>query len=406
MIQYVAMGKIPPKPHTTHYEDGKLLMEHCHTREGFEGAFSILYYRTPPTDENAVEKLAIPGFCPFEPLAEQPLHRRHIKTQDMKLKGDFLDARRVLMFNSDVQISMVKPTEKTPRFFSNGDGDELYFVNRGKGRIETLFGVLPFKDRDYLLIPRSTPYRIHWDGPDPDFLVFEGRGFIDVPKEWRNRHGQITMYAPYSHRDFHGPTELLKYDPALHGSGTFKLVVKRDDVLTVHLHKHFPFEVVGWDGTVYPVAFNIHDYQPKTSTIHLPPTIHLTFAGNDFVVCSFVPRKVDYFDRGESKAIPCPYGHASVHMDEILFYVAGNFTSRRGIDSGSISLHPAGIPHGPHPGTYEKSVGHDRTSELAVMCDTYKTLKLTTVAHELEDKDYHLTWLSKESGGPDTPGAR
>lgn len=406
MIQYVAMGKIPPKPHTTHYEDGKLLMEHCHTREGFEGAFSILYYRTPPTDENAVEKLAIPGFCPFEPLAEQPLHRRHIKTQDMKLKGDFLDARRVMMFNSDVQISMVKPTEKSPRFFSNGDGDELYFVNRGKGRIETLFGVLPFKDRDYLLIPRSTPYRIHWDGPDPDFLVFEGRGFIDVPKEWRNRHGQITMYAPYSHRDFHGPTELLKYDAAQHGTGTFRLVVKRDDVLTVHLHKHFPFEVVGWDGTVYPVSFNIHDYQPKTSTIHLPPTIHLTFAGNEFVVCSFVPRKVDYFDRGESKAIPCPYGHASVHMDEILFYVAGNFTSRRGIDSGSISLHPAGIPHGPHPGTYEKSVGHDRTSELAVMCDTYKLLRLTKVAHELEDKDYHLTWLSKESGGPDTPGAR
>ncbi|GMU34900.1 MAG: homogentisate 1,2-dioxygenase [Planctomycetia bacterium] len=406
MIQYVAMGKIPPKPHTTHYEDGKLLMEHCHTREGFEGAFSILYYRTPPTDENAVEKLAIPGFCPFEPLAEQPLYRRHIKTQDMKLKGDFLDARRVLLFNNDVQISMVKPTEMSPRFFSNGDGDELYFVNRGKGRIETLFGVLPFKDRDYLLIPRSTPYRIHWDGPDPDFLVFEGRGFIDVPKEWRNRHGQITMYAPYSHRDFHGPTELLKYDAAQHGTGTFRLVVKRDDVLTVHLHKHFPFEVVGWDGTVYPVAFNIHDYQPKTSTIHLPPTIHLTFAGNDFVVCSFVPRKVDYFDRGESKAIPCPYGHASVHMDEILFYVAGNFTSRRGIDSGSISLHPAGIPHGPHPGTYEKSVGHDRTSELAVMCDTYKLLRLTKVAHELEDKDYHLTWLSKESGGPDAPGAR
>lgn len=406
MIQYVAMGKIPPKPHTTHYEDGKLLMEHCHTREGFEGAFSILYYRTPPTDENAVEKLAIPGFCPFEPLAEQPLYRRHIKTQDMKLKGDFLDARRVLLYNNDVQISMIKPTEMSPRFFSNGDGDELYFVNRGKGRIETLFGVLPFRDRDYLLIPRSIPYRIHWEGPDPDFLVFEGRGFIDVPKEWRNRHGQITMYAPYSHRDFHGPTELLKYDAAQHGSGTFRLVVKRDDVLTVHLHKHFPFEVVGWDGTVYPVAFNIHDYQPKTSTIHLPPTIHLTFAGNDFVVCSFVPRKVDYFDRGESKAIPCPYGHASVHMDEILFYVAGNFTSRRGIDSGSISLHPAGIPHGPHPGTYEKSVGHDRTSELAVMCDTYKLLRLTKVAHELEDKDYHLTWLSKESGGPDAPGAR
>jgi homogentisate 1,2-dioxygenase len=406
MIHYHSLGKNPPKPHTAFYEEGKLLMEHCHTREGFEGPFSILYYRTPPTDENAVERFAIPGFCPFEQLTEQPLHRRHIKTQDLKLKGDFLDARRVLLFNSDVQMSMVKPTEKTARFFSNGDGDELYYVYRGSGRIESLFGVLPFKERDYVLIPRSTPYRIHWDGGNPEFFVFEGRGFIDIPKEWRNRHGQITMYAPYTHRDFRAPQELLKYDKTSHGSGPFRLVVKREDTLTVHIHQHFPFDIVGWDGSVYPVAFSIDDYQPKTSTIHLPPTIHVTFAGNEFVVCSFVPRKVDYYDRDGVKSIPCPYGHASVHMDEILFYVAGNFTSRRGIDSGSISLHPYGIPHGPHPGTYEKSIGSDRTSELAVMCDTYKPLHLTRVAHDIEDKDYHLTWVSKESGEADAPGAR
>ena len=406
MIHYHSLGKKPAKPHTTFYEDGKLLMEHCHTREGFEGPFSILYYRIPPTDENAVERIGIPGFCPFERLAEQPLYRRHIKTQNLKAQGDFLDARRVLLFNSDVQMSMVKPTEMSPRFFSNGDGDELYFVYKGSGRFETLFGVLPFKERDYVLIPRATPSRIHWDGENPQFFVFEGRQFIDIPKEWRNRHGQITMYAPYTHRDFRVPMELLKYDKAAHGAGPFKLVVKREDTLTVHIHQHFPFDVAGWDGTVYPFAFSINDYQPKTSTIHLPPTIHVTFAGNEFVVCSFVPRKVDYFNREDAKAIPCPYGHASVHMDEILFYVDGNFTSRRGIDSGSISLHPAGIPHGPHPGTYEKSVGTDRTSELAVMCDTYKQLHLTTVAHDIEDKDYHLTWVSKEGGGVDAPGAR
>jgi len=403
MIHRHALGRVPPKPHTAfHDEDGKLLMEHCHTREGFDGPYSILYYRTPPTDENAVENLAIPGFCPFEPLAEQPLYRRHIKTQDLRLRGDFLDARRLLLFNADVQMSMVKSTATSSRFLANGDGDELYFAYKGSGRFETLFGVLPFREHDYVLLPRATPYRIHWEGANPEFFVFEGRGFIDIPREFRNRAGQITMYAPYTHRDFRVPQSLLSYDRSLHGTAPFKLVVKREDRLTVHLHQHFPCEVVGWDGYVYPVAFNIHDYQPKTGLIHLPPTIHVTFAGNNFVVCSFVPRKVDYHE----KAIPCPYGHASVHMDEILFYVAGNFTSRRGIDSGSISLHPSGIPHGPHPGTYEKSIGTERTSELAVMCDTYKQLLLTKVAHDLEDKDYHLTWVSKEGGGVDVPGAR
>ncbi len=408
MITYMKLGKVPPKQHVTFYEEGKLLMEQCFTRQGFEGPYSILYFRTPPTDENAVESLAIPGFCPFEPLAEQPLYRRHIKTQNLQLKGDFLDARRVLLFNSDIQMSMVKPTEPSPRFFVNGDGDELYFVYKGSGRIESIFGVTAFRERDYVLIPRGTPYRIAWDagGPPHEYFVFEGRGWIDIPKEFRNSSGQITDYSPYCNRDFRGPEKLLAFDEKSHGKPPYRLVVKRDDKLTVHLFKHFPHDVVGWDGSVYPVAFSINDYQPKTASVHLPPTIHITFAGNEFVVCSFVPRKVDYFDRDGHKAIPCPYGHASVHMDEILFYVDGNFTSRRGIDSGSISLHPAGIPHGPHPGTYEKSIGHDRTSELAVMCDTYKQLKLTKTAHEIEDKDYHLTWVSKESGEADAPGAR
>ena len=398
MIHYHKLGKMPPKPHITMYEEGKLLMEQCFTRQGFEGPYSTLYFRTPPTDECAVEKLAIPGFCPFEPLAEQPLYRRHIRTQKFKAAGDFLDARRVLMFNSDIQMSMVKPTESSARFFTNGDGDEAYFVYKGSGRLESMFGVVNFREHDYILIPRGTPYRFQFDDADNELLAFEGTGWIDVPKEWRNSHGQITDYAPYSHRDFRIPESLLAYSERNHGKTPYKLVVKRDNTLTVHQFEHFPHDVAGWDGSVYPVAFNIHDYQPKTATVHLPPTIHVTFAGNEFVICSFVPRKVDYYEKDGLKAIPCPYGHASVHMDEILFYVAGNFTSRKGIDSGRISLHPAGIPHGPHPGTYEGSIGHERSSELAVMCDTYKKLHLTTLAHELEDKDYHMTWLQKEGG--------
>ncbi len=394
MIQRHTLGKIPPQPHTAFYEDGKLLMEHCHTREGFDGAFSILYYRIPPTDENAVEMITIPGFCPFEKLEEQPLHRRHAVTLKLKLSGDFLDARRTLMFNSDVHIGMAKPSKTSTRFLTNGDGDELYFAYKGSGRFETLLGVLPFKEHDYIHIPRGIPYRIHWEGSNPEFLIFEGRGFIDIPKEYRNRYGQITMYAPFCQRDFRLPENLLEYSEALHGKAPYHLVVKREDQLTVHLHQHFPYDLVGWDGYVYPFAFNMHDFHPKTGYIHLPPTTHTHFAGNQFVVCSFVPRHVDF----APQAIPCPYGHASVHMDEVLFYVAGNFTSRKGIDSGSMSLHPAGIPHGPHPGTYEASIGQKKTSELAVMCDTYKQLYMTKVGHDIEDKDYHLTWIEKEGG--------
>ncbi len=392
MIHRHALGRLPAKPHTAFYEDGKLLMEHAHTREGFDGPFSLLYYRTPPTDESAVEGLTIPGFCPFEPLADQPLHRRHLKTPDLALTGDFLEARRTLLFNSDLHIGMVKPSATSPRFLANGDGDEMYFVYRGAGRFETLFGVLPFREHDYVHIPRATPYRIHFEGDPPEFMVFEGRGFIDIPKEYRNRSGQITMYAPFTHRDFRVPESLLLYDQSCHGMAPFPLAVKREDRLSVHLHEHFPYELVGWDGFAYPFAFNIHDYQPKTGLVHLPPTIHTNFAGNEFVICSFVPRKVDY----AKGAIPCPYGHASVHMDEILFYVEGNFTSRKGIDTGSISLHPAGIPHGPHPGTYQASIGTERTSELAVMCDCYKPLRLTTAARQIEQQDYHLTWVERE----------
>jgi homogentisate 1,2-dioxygenase len=209
---------------------------------------------------------------------------------------------------------------------------------------------------------------------------------IGIPGDWRNGWGQLSDFAPYSHRDFRGPERLLQPGP---DDDEVEMIVKRGDRLTVHRYDHFPFDVAGWDGVLYPVAFNIHDYQPKTGLVHLPPTIHVTFAGQRFVVCSFVPRKVDY----HPKAIPCPYAHANVDMDEILYYVEGNFTSRRGIGPESISLHPAGITHGPHPGTYEASIGTERAEELAVMIDCYQPFRMTTTAAGVEDRGYHETWL-------------
>ncbi|MEP0846854.1 MAG: homogentisate 1,2-dioxygenase [Phycisphaerae bacterium] len=397
MVHRVKLGKVPPKPHTTfHDEDGKLLMEQMVTRQGFHGPFSILYYRLPPTDEFEVESFRVPGFCPFELLEKQPLYRRHIRTQDLKPGGDFLTGRRMLMVNRNLQISLCKPCEPPVRFFSNGDGDELWFMKRGRGRLESVYGVLEFREHDYVLIPKSTPYRLHFDGECGTALVFEGRPWLGIPGDYRNSWGQLSDSAPYTHRDFREPTELLGRDVRERCETPFCLVTKMGDELTVHKYKHFPLDVVGWDGTIYPVAFNIHDYQPKTGIVHLPPTTHTTFAGEGFVVCSFVPRKVDYFERGEQKAIPCPYAHASVDMDEILYYVEGEFSSRKGVESESISLHPQGITHGPHPGTYERSVGTQRTDELAVMCDAYDAFRLTKTAAAVEDADYHRTWVTKE----------
>ncbi|MCG3137751.1 MAG: hypothetical protein HJJLKODD_01601 [Phycisphaerae bacterium] len=397
MLDYHRLGELPAKHHITFRQQEKLLMEQCVTREGFDGPYSILYFRIPPTDETSVEPRQLPGFCPVSPLERQPLHRRHIRTQESKHEGDFITGRKTLMMNSDVQIGLCKPQQPTAEFFSNADGDECWFAYEGGGVLESLYGLLPYRKHDYLIIPKATPYRLHPEGGKGTFLIFEGRGFIDIPKQFRNKRGQLTMDAPFCHRDFRRPSELLKYDAASHGQAPFRHVVKKNDSLTVHLFKHWPWELAGWDGYTYPVAFNIMDYQPKTGQIHLPPTYHITFAGNDFIICSFVPRKVDYYERNGQKAIPCPYGHASVDCDEILYYVEGNFTSRRGIESQSISLHPAGVPHGPHPGTYEKSIGHDRTNELAVMCDTFKPLLLTAAAARLEDSDYHTTWVQTES---------
>ncbi len=390
MLHRHTLGLIPPKPHTVlRDDDGRLLMEQCITRNGFNGPFSILYYRTPPTNESAVEELSLPGFCPFETVDGHALKRRHVLSQNVERCGDFLTGRRTLFVNDDLHIGVIKPSEPANRFFSNGDGDELYFVTSGSGFIESIYGVLPFREHDYLLIPKCTPYRLHLNDNRGTLLVFEGRPHLSIPSSYRNEFGQLTDYAPYSHRDFRLPMELLSFDAGRHGTAPYEVVMKMSDCASVHRYEHFPLDVVGWDGCLYPFAFNIHDFQPITGMIHQPPTIHTTFAGKGFVVCSFVPRVVDW----HKNSIPCPYGHASVDMDEMMYYVDGNFTSRMGIEAESISIHPHGVTHGPHPGAYEGSIGTQRTDELAVMCDTYKPFRLTTVAQSLEDERYHTSWV-------------
>ena len=409
MIDYHRLGIMPKKNHTwMRNPQGHLYQEHCLTRAGFDKAYSILYHHNPPTVELATAASALDG-TDFVPQAlpngelDFPRRRRHVDTCLHQPGGTWLGNRKAAMYNDDMIVSIARPLENSPEFFSNGDADELVFFQEGSGRLESVFGVLEFQQGDYVLIPRATVHRFVFDfEKSPVYaLVFEGLEDIQIPPYFRNEFGQLKLDAPYSHRDFKRP-ERLCWDPATplpmapEGHG-YKLVIKRVGRLSDHVMKHYPLDIVGWDGWVYPIAFNIMDYQPKTGQIHLPPTSHTTFSSAcgvhgehcRYVICSFVPRKVDYHER----SIPCPYNHSSPDCDEILFYVRGNFTSRKGIHPGSISLHPTGLPHGPHPGAYEASIGSTETHELAVMMDTFKPLRLTRYGASIEVGDYHETWI-------------
>lgn len=385
MIHRLQFGAVPPKPHTVFQPDGKLAFEHCFTRVGFDGAFSILYHRDPPHWIKSEEDLGVhPGYS--EARWEGPLRRQHIDTTRMAVGGAPFTGRKRLLANREVAVWMVHADRDDETLVANADGDELVFVQRGSGRVETPLGFVPFKAEDYVFIPKQLSHRWRLDGPCSLF-VLEGLSYIDIPTQFRNPSGQLKMDAPFTHRDFITPVWPEGGSTTLQAPK--RLVVKRGERLTAFEQAHDPFDVIGWDGVVWPFAFPIRAYQPKTGLVHLPPTIHITFAGAGFVVCSFVPRVVDFHEQ----AIPCPYPHSSPSCDEILFYVDGNFTSRKGVGPGSISLHPTGLPHGPHPGTYEASIGSKRTSELAVMVDTFSPLLPTAHAHALEDRDYNRSWV-------------
>ena len=397
MLGYHRLGTVPAKHHIALYRehpdaDGcPVYYEHCVTRGGFDGPYTILYREHNPGAEMAHEEVKLDTFQPLDAFGARH-HRHHYQTGGAAGKGHMYESLRWLVGNDDVRVGTSEPTVAHTGLVQNGDGDTLLFVHRGTGFVDSEMGHLVFREQDYVWIPKGVIHSISFDAPNvakgkpvAHVMVMEAPAHIHVPASFLNPVGQLKMDAPYSQRDLRRPEALSKA-----GKTPAQVLHKRGDQWTMRTLGHHPFDVVGYDGTVYPVAFNIKDYQPKTGLVHLPPPIHTTFlAGNgSFVLCSFVPRKVDY----HPDAIPCPYPHSSVDCDEILWYVEGNFTSRKGVGPGSISHHPMGIPHAPQPGRYEASMGTERTDELAVMIDTYKPLMPTKHALGCEDPEYHSSW--------------
>jgi homogentisate 1,2-dioxygenase len=380
---YQRRGDIPPKRHIRHRSpSGALYYEEHVSRRGFSGVYANVYHIHPPT------RVARVG--PFRPVETAPLrereHRhRHLETFRFPADGDWITGRRLLAFNDDVRISTAAPARPAEGFYRNGRADETIFVHRGTGTLESIFGSLTFGEGDYIVIPRGVTFRMHFDAPGSRLLVLETRGALDIPAHYRNRSGQLLESAPYCERDIRTP----EFTEAVDERGEFPVRVRLDGGLQEYVLAHHPFDVVGWDGCCYPWAFQIRDFMPRVGRVHLPPPVHLTFEGEGFVVCSFVPRPFDFHE----EAIPIPYAHSSVDSDEVLYYAEGTFMSRRGISEGSMTLHPAGLPHGPQPGLLEASFGARETTELAVMIDTFRPLTPAEAAREVDDPGYPSSWM-------------
>ncbi|HEU5263322.1 MAG TPA: homogentisate 1,2-dioxygenase [Gaiellaceae bacterium] len=389
---YQRRGDLPRKRHIVFRDNGRLLTEEVMGLEGFTGNESILYHLESPC---RVKELG--AFTAIEREEWVPEKHGHLlmNTYDVPPGGDEISGRRLLMWNSDVEISLCRPDSQMDYFFRNGEGDEVIFVHEGSGTLETIFGDVPYKDGDYVVIPRGTTYRFVPQGPQR-YLVFETPGLIEIPRRYRNQYGQILEGAPYYHRDIHPPTELNTH----RDRGDHLVKVRVRGGLQEYVLDYHPFDVVGWDGFLYPWTFSIHDFEPITGRIHQPPPSHQTFQGPNFVICSFCPRKLDF----DPEAIPIPYHHSNLQSEEMIYYVSGNFGSRKGISVGSVTLHPSGLPHGPQPGLAEKSLGVAETTELAVMCDTFRPLNLSTLARDLDDGKYALSWYEPPSDEPSLAG--
>lgn len=379
---YQLRGKVPPKRHTQLRLDGLLLTEEVFGLEGFSGNQSILYHIQTPC--------RIKDLGDFEPISrqewvpEQHAHRL-FNTTNLEPAGDEISGRKVLMWNDDVEISICRPASSMDYFYRNGEGDEIIFVHEGAGKLETIFGDLTYQPGDYVVIPRGTTYRVAPTGSQRH-LVFTSPGLIEIPRRYRNEYGQLLEHAPFGNRDLHPPTQLHTHVE----KGEFRVRVRVRSGFQTYVLDYHPFDVVGWDGYVYPWTFAIGDFEPVAGRIHQPPPAHQTFQGNNFVICSFCPRKLDW----DPMAVPIPYNHSNVNSEEMIYYVSGNFSSRKGIAVGSITLHPSGIPHGPQPGLAEKSLGATETLELAVMCDTFRPLRLTEFSRSLSDFSYAFSWYT------------
>ena len=383
MPHYHTLGQIPHKRHTQFRKpDGGLYSEQLFSTEGFSNDYSLLYHCHPPTQIIRTE--AQVDVSP-EVAEEKMLKHRSLEGFKIPPTDDYLESRIPVLVNSDCHIVLAAPrTSTTNYFYKNTDADELIFVHEGSGKVCTPYGQLPFSYGDYILLPRGTIYQIHFDTPDNRLFIVESFSPLRYPKRYLSQYGQLMEHAPYCERDIRAPQDLQTIDQ----TGDFLVRAKKQGMLYgLHYGTH-PFDVVGWDGCCYPYIFSIHDFEPITGRVHMPPPTHQTFEAAAFVVCSFVPRMYDY----HPQAIPAPYNHSNIDSDELLYYVDGEFMSRKHVTRGMITLHPAGIPHGPHPGAVEKSIGAKETRELAVMVDTFRPLKLTKQALAIENQDYVMSW--------------
>ena len=380
---YHQLGEVPRKRHVAfRKDDGGIHYEELVGNKGFTGPSSLLYHLRLPTAVKSVKTLRGLSWA-AEP--ERVLRHRHFRTAGLVSGPSPVQDRVPLLFNSDVALSMVRPEKEDGFFYRNGQGDEIVFTAEGEGTLESSFGELGFRAGDYVVIPRGVLHRWRLTKGPFRFLVIESTGYVRTPKHYRNEHGQLTEMAPFSERDVRRPARLETHDE----TGDFPVVVKSGNRLVEMVMAHHPFDVVGWDGYYYPWAFSIHDFEPRVGRVHLPPPVHQTFEGDGFVVCSFCPRPYDF----DPEAVPAPYSHQNVMSDEVLFYASSEFMSRRGIEYGSITLHPDGLPHGPQPGRTEDSIGAKGTDEVAVMVDTFRPLLVSREALPLEDEGYPLSWL-------------
>ena len=354
--------------------------------EGFSSIQSILYHHFLPPRVSRSEDLgaAKPEFVDFGPI-----RHRAFKTEGVTAGGDPVSARMALLGNNDVTLGLSRATKSMDYFYRNSQAYETWWIHEGSGEFRSQFGSLPFGKGDYIVIPFGTTWQMKLESPEARFFTIENPSQIEPPRRYRNEYGQMLEHAPYSERDIRVPEELETHTER----GEFEVRVKVRDRLTRHILDHHPFDVVGWDGYLYPWIFNIGDFEPITGRVHQPPPAHQTFQGHNFVVCSFVPRLFDY----HPDAIPAPYNHSNINSDEVIYYAEGNFMSRKGIEQYDISLHPFGLPHGPQPGMTEESIGKKETNELAVMVDTFHPLHLTREAAAIENPLYMASW-SEGSG--------
>ena len=384
MPHYQKRGRVPHKRHTQFKKaKGGLYSEQLVSTEGFSNVYSIIYHCHPPT---LVKKIDEPIDVTPKVAAAKNMQHRCYKGFEVAPVDDFLQSRKPVLINNDVHIVLAAPRKSMKGYFyKNSDADEVIFVHEGKGVLTSIFGELKFGYGDYIVIPRGTTYKIEFASKDNRLFIVESFTPIVYPKRYKNEYGQLLEHSPFCERDIKAPQNLKTVDR----KGDFLIYVKKQGLLYPYHYASHPFDAVGWDGFHYPYIFSIHDFEPITGRVHQPPPVHQTFEAHNFVICSFVPRKYDY----HPQAIPAPYNHSNVDSDEVLYYVDGDFMSRKHVERGMITLHPIGIPHGPHPGTVEKSIGKDETRELAVMVDTFKPLWITEDALKIEEPDYYKSWL-------------